>query len=96
MRVLDIDITIGRHTTDNLSTKTTAFSTLVATGELATIDALELSGLTTRTAEMVERGKKEKEEREQRAIEIAQQQGAGNSNGEDKPEENKSIENEQK
>lgn len=68
----DIDITIGRHTTDNLSTKTTAFSTLVATGELATIDCLELSGLTNRTVEMVERGKKEKEEREKKAIEIAQ------------------------
>lgn len=68
MRVLDVDITIGRHTTDNLSTKTTAFSTLVATGELATIDALELSGLTTRTAEMVERGKREKEERAKMAM----------------------------
>lgn len=80
MRVLDIDITIGRHTTDNLSTKATAFSTLVATGELATIDALELSGLTTRTAEVVERGKKEKEEREKKAIELAQQTG-GQNNG---------------
>ena len=94
MRVMDIDITIGRHTTDNLSTKTTAFSTLIATGELATIDALELSGLTTRTAEMVERGKKEKEEREKKAIEMAQQTGNQNTgNGEEptdkKPEENK-------
>jgi SPP1 family phage portal protein len=94
MRVLDIDITIGRHTTDNLSTKATAFSTLVATGELATIDALELSGLTTRTAEVVERGKKEKEEREKKAIEMVQQTGNQNTgDGEEptdkKPEENK-------
>lgn len=95
MRVLDIDITIGRHTTDNLSTKATAFSTLVATGELATIDALELSGLTTRTAEVVERGKQAKEEREKKAIEIAQQTGGqGNNNNEeptnDKPTDDKS------
>ena len=94
MRVMDIDITIGRHTTDNLSTKTTAFSTLIATGELATIDALELSGLTTRTAEMVERGKKEKEEREKKAIEMAQQTGNqdtgdGGEPTDKKPEENK-------
>lgn len=94
MRVLDVDITIGRHTTDNLSTKATAFSTLVATGELATIDALELSGLTTRTAEVVERGKAEKEEREKKAIEMAQQTGdQNNGNGEEptgkKPEDNK-------
>ena len=94
MRVLDVDITIGRHTTDNLSTKATAFSTLVATGELATIDALELSGLTTRTAEVVERGKKEKEERQQQAIEMAQQTGnQNNGDGEEptdkKPEDSK-------
>ena len=94
MRVLDIDITIGRHTTDNLSTKTTAFSTLVATGELATIDALELSGLTNRTAEMVERGKKEKEERQKKAVELAAQQAGNqnNSNGEE-PTDNKSEDN---
>ena len=90
MRVLDVDITIGRHTTDNLSTKTTAFSTLVATGELATIDALELSGLTTRTAEMVERGKKEKEEREKKAIEMAQQTGNQNNGDGEEPTEDKS------
>lgn len=64
LNVIDIDISIGRHTTDNLSTKTTAFSTLVATGELATIDCLELSGLTNRVTEMVERGEKAKEERQ--------------------------------
>lgn len=85
MRVLDVDITIGRHTTDNLSTKATAFSTLVATGELATIDALELSGLTTRTAEVVERGKQEKEEREKKAIEMAQQTGGQNNGDGEKP-----------
>ena len=76
LKTLDIDVTIGRHTTDNLSTKTTAFSTLVATGELATIDCLELSGLTNRVSEMVERGKEAKKERQQEAIKMAKEAGA--------------------
>lgn len=63
LSILDVDLTIGRHSQDNLQTKTQAFSTLVATGELATIDCLELSNLTNRTREIVERGKQEKEER---------------------------------
>lgn len=88
MRVLDVDITIGRHTTDNLSTKTTAFSTLVATGELATIDALELSGLTTRTAEMVERGKLAKKERQEEAIAMAKEAADASGEG-DNSNENK-------
>lgn len=96
MRVLDVDITIGRHTTDNLSTKTTAFSTLVATGELATIDALELSGLTNRTAEMVERGKLEKEERQKQAMKMAQQTGNQENTSEGEPTDNNSEENKNK
>lgn len=64
----NIDITIGRHTTDNLQTKTQAFSTLVATGELATIDCLEMSGLTNRVNEVVERGEKAKEEAEKKEL----------------------------
>lgn len=82
--VLDIDISIGRHTTDNLTAKTTAFSTLVATGELATIDCLELCGLTNRATEMVERGKEAKQERQEEAIELAKKSaeasGEGDSN----------------
>lgn len=64
---LNIDISVGRHTTDNLQTKTQAFATLVATGEIATIDALELSCLTNKSREIVERGeeaKKRKKEEE--------------------------------
>ena len=72
----NIDITIGRHTLDNLQTKTQAFSTLVATNELATIDALEMSGLTNRVNEVVERGKKAKEERQKEAIKTMQQTGS--------------------
>ena len=60
---LDIKISVGRHTTDNLQTKTQAFSTLVATGELATIDALELSCLTNKSREVVERGEEAKKKR---------------------------------
>lgn len=81
LSVLDIDINIGRHTTDNLGTKTTAFATLVGTGELATIDALEMSGLTTRTAEVVERGKKAKEEKREEALEYMKKQSEVNPNG---------------
>lgn len=67
LSVMNIDVIIGRHTTDNLQTKTQAFSTLVATGELATIDCLELSNLTNRTREIVERGEKAKKQRQEDA-----------------------------
>lgn len=70
LKVIDIEPVIGRHTTDNLSTKTTAFSTLVATGELATIDCLELSGLTNKTREMVERGEQQKKQRQKEALKM--------------------------
>jgi len=60
---MDIDISLGRNTLDNLSTKASAFASLVATGELATIDALDFAGLTNRTNEVVARGQKAKEER---------------------------------
>ena len=65
---LDIEISVGRHTTDNLQTKTQAFSTLVATGELATIDALEMSCLTNKTREVVERGEEAKKKRQENAL----------------------------
>lgn len=68
LMITDIDINIDRHRMDNLSARTTAFSTLVATGELATIDCLEMSGLTNRATEVVERGKEAKAERQQEAI----------------------------
>ena len=72
LSVMNIDVIIGRHTTDNLQTKTQAFSTLVATGELATIDCLELSNLTNRTREIVERGEKAKKQRQKNAIKPTQ------------------------
>jgi SPP1 family phage portal protein len=82
---LNIELAIGRNTLDNLQTKTQAFSTLVATGELATIDALEMSGLTNRVNEVVERGEKAKEEREQHQLEFQKEQQ--DVLGENKPEE---------
>lgn len=71
LTTMDISVSIGRHTTDNLTAKTSAFATLVATGELATIDCLELSGLTNRVSEVVQRGEQAKEERQKQAQEIA-------------------------
>lgn len=83
LKVIDIDINIGRHTTDNLGTKASAFATLVGTGELATIDALEMSGLTTRTAEVVERGKTAKKEKQDESLAYMKKEaaltGEGNS-----------------
>lgn len=81
IKVMDIDLSIGRHTTDNLQTKTQAFSTLVATGELATIDCLELSNLTNKTREMVERGKKAKEETQATDTNIVTTNNATNNTG---------------
>ena len=80
LSVLDIDISVGRHTTDNLQTKTQAFSTLVKTGELATIDALELSCLTNKSREVVERGEKFRKERQEEAKENLKQQVKTNNN----------------
>ena len=79
--VLDIEIKPKRHTLSDISAKTTA---LVATGELATIDALELSSLTNRPAEMVERGKQAKKERQEEAIAMAK--AAADASGEGKKE----------
>lgn len=84
---LNVELAIGRNTLDNLQTKTQAFSTLVATGELATIDALEMSGLTNRVNEVVERGEKAKEEREEHQIEYQkkQQEAFGTDNQNQNP-----------
>lgn len=85
LSVLNIDISVGRHTTDNLQTKTQAFSTLVKTGEIATIDALELSCLTNKSREVVERGEKFRKERQEEAneqMEKEQQMNEQNQNNE--------------
>ena len=86
LSILDLDINIGRHTYDNIQTKTQAFSTLVATGELATIDCLELANLTNKTKEIVERGKEAKRERQEEAIRLAKE--SADASGEGKSSEN--------
>ena len=84
LSTLNIELSVGRHTTDNLQTKTQAFSTLVATGELATIDALEMSCLTNKSREVVERGEKFRKERQEEADErfANQQENVDNQNKE--------------
>lgn len=80
LSVIDIEPVIGRHTTDNLQTKTQAFATLVSTGELAIIDCLEFSGLTNRVREVVERGEAEKKKREKEYSQIIAQNEQQNQN----------------
>lgn len=86
---LDIDISVGRHTTDNLQTKTQAFSTLVATGELATIDALEMSCLTNKTREVVERGEEAKKKKQEDAMKLQKEINEPNNQDEYKEDINK-------
>ncbi len=69
LSAVNISVNLGRDTVSGLSEKAQAFSTLVATGELATIDALTFSGLTNRVNEVVERGKEAKAEREKAILE---------------------------
>lgn len=89
---LDIDISVGRHTTDNLQTKTQAFATLVSTGELATIDALELSCLTNKSREIVERGEEAKKQRQEEAIRVAKESAAASGEGNSQNGANKTAE----
>lgn len=70
LRGIDVEINLGRNTLSDLSSKAAAFSTLVATGEIATIDALTFAGLTNRTNEVVERGKAAKKERMEEAAKL--------------------------
>ena len=63
LSIVDISVDISRNTLDNISTRAQTFSTLVATGELATIDALTFAGLTNRPAEVVERGEQAKQDK---------------------------------
>ena len=84
LRALDIDVSIPRHSHDNVSTRASTFATLVATQELATVDALELSGLTNRVNEMVERGKQAKEDRQKLAIEFAKASADASGEGMEK------------
>jgi len=85
LNALDIDVSIPRHSHDNVSTRATTFATLVATQELATVDALELSGLTNRVNEMVERGQQAKEDRQKLAIQFAKASADASGEGMNRP-----------
>ena len=73
IKPIDITVSLGRNTLDNLSTKSSAFATLVGTGKLDPLDCLEFSGLTNRTAEVVARGEKYEQEN---ANKMAEQVGS--------------------
>ena len=56
LTVKDIDIKFSRNKSDNLSTKTQAYSVLTATKTLDPIDALEIVDMTTNVNEVIRRG----------------------------------------
>lgn len=87
---LDVNITVGRHTMDNIQTKSQSFSTLVATGELATIDALEMSGLTNRVNEVAQRGEENRKKRQEEQQEIMQQNAELSQENDDSKDEKQS------
>lgn len=58
LNVKDIDIKFSRNKSDNLSTKTQAYSTLIGTNTLDPVDALEIVDITTNVNEVINRGKK--------------------------------------
>ena len=64
LNIYDIEVTLSSNHLTDLSTRANAFSTLVATGELATIDCLEISGLTNRINEVVKRGEDAKKDKQ--------------------------------
>lgn len=58
IRLIDIDIKLPRNKNDNLQTKAQSYATLIGTKTIAPADALEISDMTTDTAEVINRGDK--------------------------------------
>lgn len=56
LTVKDIDIKFSRNKSDNLITKTQAYSTLISTNTLDPVDALEIVDITTNVNEVINRG----------------------------------------
>lgn len=83
LSVLNIDLSVGGHRSDNIQTRTQAFAQLVASGEIATIDALEITGLTNKSREVVERGEKFRQERQEEADERIEKQQENTENKND-------------
>ena len=93
LSVLNIDLSVGGHRSDNIQTRTQAFAHLVASGEIATIDALDITGLTNKSREVVERGEKFRKDRQKEADErFEKQQEKTNDNDNDNKTDNKNNE----
>lgn len=68
LSVKDIDIKFSRNKSDNLLTKTQAYSNLIKTNTLSPVDALDIVDITTNVNEVINRGNEyiaEKQEQEQ-------------------------------
>lgn len=90
----DIDVKLPRNKNDNIQTKAQSFSTIMATEVIAPEDALAMADMTTDITGVITRGKKYKEENQEKAIEIMQQgnndisTNAGNKNNDVKADSN--------
>ena len=58
LRLIDIDVKLPRNKNDNLQTKAQSYSTLISTKTIAPEDALNIADMTTDTAEVIRRGDK--------------------------------------
>lgn len=81
LSMMDMDLSIDIHSNDNLQTKSQAFATLVATGELAVIDALKMVNLTNKPSEVVARGEEAKKQRQEDAIKMAKEAAEASGEG---------------
>lgn len=68
LSVKEIDIKFSRNKSDNLSTKTQAYSVLTSTQTLDPTDALEIVDITTNVNEVINRGKKYWEDKNKETI----------------------------
>lgn len=74
LKALDIDVKFPRNKYDNLQTKAQSYSTFVGTNTLDPTDALEMCDITTDVVEVIERGKKYQEEKQQRQLDFQAKQ----------------------
>ncbi len=69
LTVKDIDIKFSRNKSDNLSTKSQAYATLINTNTLNPVDALEIVDMTTNVNEVINRGEQYRLKRQEQSIE---------------------------
>lgn len=67
LKVKDIDIKFSRNKSDNLNTKSQAYSVLTSTETLDPVDALEIVDITTNVNEVINRGEKYWKKRQEEA-----------------------------